>query len=109
MLLGTVTEQRNDLEVIFCCKNGNQRTSRWILELSEFFSDKAEACKRLENSLKFDYTQFSKETVKRFLDLVHGLEVTDLQRWEILRVIKFLTYEGKTGMSEVQESQHKCS
>ena len=100
MLLWTKIEQRNDLEVIFCCRNGNQRVSRWMLEFSEFFSDKARACKRMNNDLKFNYIQFSKQTVQLFLDLLHGLEVTYLTRCEMLKLIKFLTYEGKIGTYE---------
>ena len=88
------------MEVTFCCENGDQKCSRWILEFSEFFNEKAEGCKSLNNDLTFDYKDFSKETVRLFLDLIHGLAVVNLKRWDVLELIKFLTFEGKTGSSE---------
>ena len=88
------------MEVTFCCKNGDQKCSRWVLEFSEFFNEKVLGCQRLNNELKFDYKNFAKETVNVFLDLIHGIAVVNLKRWQLLDLLKFLTFEGKTGSSE---------
>ena len=93
-------EQGDDLEVTFCCDDGNQKCSSWILEFSEFFSKKIVGFKSLNNELIFDYKLFSKETVKLFLDLIHGLAIVNLKRSDVLQLIKFLTFEGKLGSFE---------
>ena len=89
------------MEVTFCCENGQQKCSRWVLEFSDFFNKKAQGCERLNNELKFDYKMFAQETIKVFLDLVHGIAIANLKRWDVLSLIKFLTFEGKTGSSEL--------
>ena len=60
---------------VFLCADGEQRASKWILQYSKFFKEKIEGCEAHDNPLKFDYTSFSKASIKTFLGTVsHGLK-----------------------------------
>ena len=78
------------------------------MEFSEFFSEKINGFDRFGNELKFDYTQYNHETIKLFLDLLHGISIrfgeSRHTAWYLERVIPrlvellgFLAYEGKNG------------
>ena len=87
--------------VLFECRNGETiRCSRWVLELSDYFSEKIRAFDVFQNELKFDYTMYSLESVKLFLDVIHGIKVPKFSEGELSQVMEFLSFlsfEGKSG------------
>ena len=87
--------------MIFECRDGEViRCSRWVLELSDFFSEKIKAFDNFKNELKFDYTAYTVPTIKLFLDLIHGLYVPKFpfsELSEVMQFLSFLSFEGKSG------------
>ena len=61
---------------------------------SEFFTEQLNGREKLGNELKFTYA-FSKECVKTFLDLMHGVKLPTVELHTTLEMIKFIKYEGK--------------
>ena len=49
------------------------------------------------NDLKFDYTPYTKQILRLFLDALHGLKVDNIELVDALELMRFLCYEGKTG------------
>ena len=80
------------------CSDGKQRASKWILQHSKFFAEKIQACKRLGNDLEFDYTNFTTKTIRAFLDLLHGIQLADVEMATILSLLRFLRFEGKASL-----------
>ena len=64
--------------------------------VSRFFGSQLDARDRMGNELAFNYPEHSKSAVKNFLDLIHSLKVK-LELVDVLQLIEFLKYEGKTG------------
>ena len=62
----------------FLCSNGRQRASKWILQLSKHFANKISGSERLGSELTFDYSDYPCATVKAYLDLIHGICMTDV-------------------------------
>ena len=108
----------------FKCADGEQKCEKVYLAQSEFFSDKIEGFERLNNDLEFgrglkaqnfhfslveetkskDYTNFSKTSVKTFIDLLHHIdvEIETLHLSLVLEILFFLHCEGKTQTSEFE-------
>ena len=58
--------------------------------------EKIQGCERLGNELVFDYTNFSTETIKAYLDLLHGISLPlNTELLLILNLLRFLRSEGK--------------
>ena len=90
-----IKEQRNDLSVVFKCKNGQQLCSETVLEYtSDFFSDQLAARKRQNNKLEFNY-EYSIQCLKNFLDIMHGIDIELTDLTSLLELIKFLKFENK--------------
>ena len=90
-------KQGNDLGVVFKCKDNEYRAGRLVLTLvSRFFGSQLDARDRMGNELVFNYPDHPKSVVKNFLDLIHSLKVK-LDLVDVLQLIEFLKYEGKTG------------
>ena len=86
------------LSVVFKCRDGKvQRCSRWALELSDYFSEKIKGFDNCDNEHKFDYTQYNHETIKLYLDLIHGINVSNVPIDRLVELLGFLSFEGKTG------------
>ena len=84
--------------MIFVCRDGKvQRCSLWVLQLSDYFSNKIKGFDNCDNEHKFDYTQYNRETIKLFLDLIHGIKVSDVPINRLVELLGFLSYEGKAG------------
>lgn len=64
--------------------------------VSRFFGSQLDARDRMGNELTFNYPEHSKSAVKNFLDLIHSLKVK-LELVDVLQLIEFMKYEGKTG------------
>ena len=90
-------EQGFDLEVGFICKDDEvHRCSRVVLTcVSKFFGTQLDARDRMGNELVFNYPDYPKSVISNFLDLVHSHDVA-LDLIDLLLLIKFLKYEGKT-------------
>ena len=81
----------------FLCKNGaKQLCSRQILGLSDFFYFKANGMGGLKEKIEFDYTDYSREAVKFFLDSMHMIETPETELTMILEVVDLAHSEGKT-------------
>ena len=80
------------------CSDGKQCASKWILQHSKFFSEKIQACERHGNKLEFDYTGFTTKTIRAYLDLLHGIQLTDIEMTTILSLLRFLRFEGKASL-----------
>ena len=80
------------------CSDGKQFASKWILQLSKFFSEKIQACERLGNKLEFDYINFNTKTIRAYLDLLHGIKLANIEMATLLSLIRFLRYEGKASL-----------
>ena len=93
----TFQEQGADLEVVFKCKDGEQRCSRMVLMYnSDFFSAQLKGRDNMGNPPVFKY-DFEKITIRRFLDWMHGLSVQSMTLVQLLELIKFLCFEAKKG------------
>ena len=85
------------MDVIFVCEDGEQRCSRLTLNLmSDFYTAQLEGRDRLNNEPVFTYKQYPKQVIKTFLDIMHCID-SKLDLVELLMLIKFLRYEGKSG------------
>ena len=73
-----------------------------LLYVSDFFTEQLDARKRMGNELVFNYN-FSKQTIRAFLDFLHGLRVT-LDTVDLMRLIKFLHFEGKSDNSDFERN-----
>ena len=51
---------------------------------------------RSGNELVFNYPEHEKSTIKNYLDIMHSIKVK-LDLIDVLQLIKFVKYEGKTG------------
>ena len=92
----TFIEQGEDLTVTFTCKDGSQKCGEWIVEFSEFLSTKVAGSKKMGNDYIFDYTNYKKQTIRLYLDALHGLPIESLELVDGLELMRFLCYEGKT-------------
>ena len=100
-------EQGSDLEVVFKCSDGEQRCSRLVLScVSQFFADQLDARDRMKSELIFNYLDYPKRIIKSFLDLMHLIEV-EMELIDLIQVVKFLNFEGKTGES-IKNSNKLC-
>ena len=90
-------EQGDKLPVTFRCSDGEQKCGEWMLRHSKWFSDKLDAYERYDNEMTFDYTMYSKECIKSFLDVMHGLKMEKISLVTLLELLSFLLYEGKCG------------
>ena len=90
-------EQSDKLQVTFKCSDREQKCGKWVLRFSKWFSDKLDACERYGNETKFDYTMYSKECIKSFLDTMHGLGMENISLVTLLELLSFLLFEGKCG------------
>ena len=90
-------EQGDELPVTFRCSDGEQKCGEWMLRHSKWFSDKLDAYERYDNEMTFDYTMYSKESIKSFLDVMHGLKMENISLVTLLELLSFLLYEGKCG------------
>ena len=96
-LVQAYQEQGADLEVVFKCSDGEQRCSRLVLNcVSQFFTEQLDARDRMENEPIFNYPDYPKRIIKGFLDLMHLIDV-EAGLIDLVLMIKFLNYEGKTG------------
>lgn len=92
-----VQEQADDLEVVFKCTDGEQRCSRAVLNLnSQFFYEQLNGRDKMDNPPVFTY-DFSKDTIRAFLDSMHGLQIELQDILAMMDLILFLGYEGKKG------------
>ena len=90
-------EQGKNLDVIFVCQDGEQRCSRLTLNLmSDFYAAQLEGRDKLKNEPVFTYEKYPKQVVKTFLDIMHCID-SKLDIFELLILVKFLRYEGKSG------------
>lgn len=62
------------MEITFRCSDGDQLCSFQILCQSQFYYQKARSMIRMNNELTFDYKNYSKDSVKLFLDSLHLIE-----------------------------------
>ena len=92
----TFIEQGEDLTVTFTCKDGSQKCGEWIVEFSESLSIKVAGSKKMGNDYLFDYTNYKKQTIRLYLDALHGLPIESLELVDGLELMRFLCYEGKT-------------
>ena len=112
------------MDVTFKCADGEQKCEKVYLTQSDFFSEKIDGFQRLNNALEFgkvlkiynsrfllvegtklkDYTNFSKRSVKTFIDLLHHIdvEIETLHLNLILEILFFLHCEGKTQTSDFE-------
>ena len=87
------------MEVVFKCKDGEQRCSRMVLMYnSDFFSAQLKGRDNMGNPPVFKY-DFETATIRRFLDWTHGLPIEQINIFEPLELIQFLCYEAKKGKS----------
>ena len=80
------------------CSDGKQRASKWILQLWKFFSEKIQGCERRGNKLEFDYENFTTKKIRAYLDLLHGIELADIEMTTFLSLLRFLRFEGKADL-----------
>ena len=80
------------------CSDGKQRASKWILQLSKFFSEKIQGCERRGNKLEFDYENFTTKTIRAYLDLLHGIQLADIEMTTLLSLLRFLRFQGKASL-----------
>lgn len=97
-----VQEQRSTLEVVFICTDGEQRSSREVLEIfSDWFAKQMKARERFNNQIEFNYakdeSKFDKRTIQHFLDALHGIRIESITLVDTLQLIRFIQYEGKNG------------
>ena len=95
-------EQQSTLEVVFICTDGEQRSSREVLEIfSDWFARQMKARERFNNRIEFNYAKdepkFDKRTIQNFLDAMHGIRIESITLVETLQLIRFIQYEGKNG------------
>ena len=84
--------------VIFECRDGKiQRCSRWIIKFSSYFSEKVNENDRKEKEIKFDCSMYSHETIKLFLDIVHGINERNIPIVLYMDILVFLAADGKLG------------
>jgi len=96
-------EQGKELEVIFQCKDGEQRCSRLALNSkSDYFTEQLEGRDRMKNKPVFNY-EYPKQVVKNFLDILHTRDI-DHGLIDVLRLIKFLRDEGKSEQSTFEKT-----
>ena len=55
--------------------------------------------KVLTDSLEFDCSDFNARTLKLYLDLMHSIKIDKISLLDLLEFIRFLSYDGKTGIS----------
>lgn len=69
--------------------------------VSSYFDDKIKGHKNFNEPLEFDYEDFDYETVSTYLNVVHGISdaYQALDTVELLKLLKFLTFEGKSHVS----------
>ena len=85
------------MEVIFRCTDGEQRCSRAVLNYnSRFFYEQLNGRENMGNPPVFTY-DFSKGTIRAFLDAMHGLKIDLTDIAELMELMTFLSYEGKKG------------
>ena len=91
-----VIVQKN-LEITFKCKDDKiQLCSRQILAQSDFLFIKSTKTDKFDGSLDFDYTEFSHDAVKLFLDSMHLIEPNQVNLSVVLECIDLAHSEGKT-------------
>ena len=75
--------------------------TRLLASVSSFFEDKISGHKRYNEPLKFNYQNFDYSTVKTYLNVVYGIDDAYqlLDTKELLKLLKFLTFEGKSHVS----------
>ena len=61
---------------------------------SDFYDHQLSARERMGNKLVFTY-DYSKQCIKLFLDIAHGIDVEPVGLVIILELIKFLKFENK--------------
>ena len=89
--------QGNDQEVVFICHDGKQRCSRMILNcFSNFYAAQLAGRDRMRNPPVFTYDGFGKRTIKCFLDIMHGLDDIGMTLGDVMEMMRFLYYEGKS-------------
>ena len=71
--------------------------------LSDFYSAQIDARKRFKNETTFKYEFFPIKSLVLFLDAIHGLPLLSLQLRDLLLLIKFLRYEGKSDKSKFEK------
>ena len=84
------------MEVTFLCKDGQQLCGRQTLGLSDFLYKKANKTGGLEDKIEFNYTDYSHEAVKYFLDCMHMINPDPTGIAIILEVVDLAHSEGKT-------------
>jgi len=102
--LHSYQEQGDELDVTFKCADGEQKCEKVYLTESDFFCEKVDAFDKLKNDYEFDYTNFSKQAIKVFIDLLHHIDI-EIERLElnvILEILFFLHCEGKTAISDFE-------
>ena len=84
----------------FLCKDGTQRLcSRQVLGLSDFLYFKAGMMGgNVKDKLQFDYTEYSHEAVKFYLDILHMIDPRPTGIATLLEVIDLAHSEGQTEM-----------
>ena len=77
--------------------DGSMRCSRTVLNNnSTFFYDQLNGRDGLKNQAVFNYN-FPLETVKCFLDAMHGLQTDSVDIVALMKLLQFLSFEGKKG------------
>jgi len=95
-------EQGNELDVVFQCRDGEQRCSRVVLNfMSDYYTEQLDARQRMGNPLVFNY-DYQKCTIKQFLDMMHEIDV-ELDLVESVEMIKFLKFEAKSDESQFEK------
>ena len=84
----------------FLCKDGTQQLcSRQVLGFSDFLYFKARKMgSNVEDKIQFDYTKYSHEAVKFFLDSLHMIDPPPTDIAIVLEVIDLAHSEGQTVM-----------
>ena len=90
-------QEQGDLEVVFKALDGVQKCSRLALNYaSDFYAEQLNGRDSHDNPPVFNY-DYSKQTVKNYLDLMHGEDAESVSLFHLLELMKFLRYEGKSG------------
>ena len=84
--------------VLLECRDGKiQRCSRWIIKFSSYFSEKINENDDKKTEIKFDCTKYSHETIKLFLDIVHGINDRNIPIVLFMDLLVFLSANDKLG------------
>ena len=92
-----------DLDAVFKLKNDKcvRCNSKLLASVSTYFRFKIAGHRRFNEPLEFDYQNFDVKTVVTYLQVAYGIDhaYQSLGTLEQLKLLKFLTFEGKSHVS----------